>query len=217
MREVGAFEAKNKLGQLLDLVEQGEEVITPAMARRSRSWCRFEPPEAASKPTPRCGESASAPSNVSLANSTGPNGSLTGMKVAHETCARRLGDACLYLQRRDHRAEPPRLDAVANEGAMVPALWRLEVRQQSDGGRAARSHRRRLSPCRSVDLALGRHDEPDRRRRRRNAEHGDRLQLTVCDAAYPELAHRRTLPLATLDSELRTAAQALGLRVIGTD
>jgi prevent-host-death family protein len=26
MRVVGAFEAKNKLGQLLDLVEQGEEV-----------------------------------------------------------------------------------------------------------------------------------------------------------------------------------------------
>jgi len=27
MREVGAFEAKNKLGQLLDLVERGEEVL----------------------------------------------------------------------------------------------------------------------------------------------------------------------------------------------
>lgn len=26
MRSVGAFEAKNKLGQLLDLVEQGEEI-----------------------------------------------------------------------------------------------------------------------------------------------------------------------------------------------
>jgi antitoxin (DNA-binding transcriptional repressor) of toxin-antitoxin stability system len=26
MREVGAFEAKNKLGQLLDLVERGEEI-----------------------------------------------------------------------------------------------------------------------------------------------------------------------------------------------
>jgi prevent-host-death family protein len=26
MREIGAFEAKNKLGSLLDLVEQGEEV-----------------------------------------------------------------------------------------------------------------------------------------------------------------------------------------------
>ena len=27
MREVGAFEAKNKLGQLLDLVERGEEIV----------------------------------------------------------------------------------------------------------------------------------------------------------------------------------------------
>ncbi|WP_157015967.1 type II toxin-antitoxin system Phd/YefM family antitoxin [Mesorhizobium xinjiangense] len=27
MREIGAFEAKNTLGSLLDLVEQGEEVI----------------------------------------------------------------------------------------------------------------------------------------------------------------------------------------------
>ncbi|HEX3860076.1 MAG TPA: type II toxin-antitoxin system prevent-host-death family antitoxin [Stellaceae bacterium] len=27
MREVGAFDAKNKLGQLLDLVEQGEEIM----------------------------------------------------------------------------------------------------------------------------------------------------------------------------------------------
>lgn len=27
MRLVGAFEAKNKLGQLLDLVEQGEEIV----------------------------------------------------------------------------------------------------------------------------------------------------------------------------------------------
>ena len=27
MREVGVFEAKNKLGRLLDLVERGEEII----------------------------------------------------------------------------------------------------------------------------------------------------------------------------------------------
>jgi len=47
MKVVGAFEAKNKLGQLLDLVEQGEEVtitrhgkevarIVPARPRRGR-------------------------------------------------------------------------------------------------------------------------------------------------------------------------------------
>jgi antitoxin (DNA-binding transcriptional repressor) of toxin-antitoxin stability system len=34
VREIGGFEAKNKLGQLLDLVEQGEEItIAPALRR----------------------------------------------------------------------------------------------------------------------------------------------------------------------------------------
>jgi hypothetical protein len=44
----------------------------------------------------------------------------------------------------------------------------------------------------------------------------DRFQLTVYDSAYLELAHRRALPLATLDSELDIAAKALGIDVIGT-
>ena len=45
----------------------------------------------------------------------------------------------------------------------------------------------------------------------------DFFQLTVYDAAYLELAKRRTLPLATLDSELAAAAKALGVRIVGTD
>jgi prevent-host-death family protein len=40
MREVGAFEAKNKLGQLLDLVEQGEEVI---ITRHGKEVARLVP------------------------------------------------------------------------------------------------------------------------------------------------------------------------------
>jgi prevent-host-death family protein len=51
MRVVGSFEAKNKLGQLLDLVEQGEEVtitrhgkevarLVPARLVRSRDTAR---------------------------------------------------------------------------------------------------------------------------------------------------------------------------------
>ena len=40
MREVGAFEAKNKLGQLLDLVEQGEEVM---ITRHGREVARLVP------------------------------------------------------------------------------------------------------------------------------------------------------------------------------
>ena len=40
MREIGAFEAKNKLGQLLDLVEQGEEVT---ITRHGKPVARLAP------------------------------------------------------------------------------------------------------------------------------------------------------------------------------
>jgi predicted nucleic acid-binding protein len=43
-----------------------------------------------------------------------------------------------------------------------------------------------------------------------------RFRLTVYDAAYLELAQRRGLPLATLDQELRAAAAALGVTLLGT-
>ncbi len=44
----------------------------------------------------------------------------------------------------------------------------------------------------------------------------DRFRLTLYDAAYLELAQRRLLPLASLDNELRAAAQALGVALLGT-
>jgi predicted nucleic acid-binding protein len=44
----------------------------------------------------------------------------------------------------------------------------------------------------------------------------DQFQLTVYDAAYLELAQRRLLPLASLDIELRGAAQAAGVELLGT-
>ena len=42
MKEIGAFEAKNKLGQLLDMVEQGEEVL---ITRHGRPVARLVPPQ----------------------------------------------------------------------------------------------------------------------------------------------------------------------------
>ena len=42
MREIGAFEAKNKLGTLLDWVENGEEVLIP---RRCKAVARLVPAE----------------------------------------------------------------------------------------------------------------------------------------------------------------------------
>jgi prevent-host-death family protein len=44
MRKVGAFEARNKLRQLLDLVEVGEEVV---ITRRGRVVARLVPPRSA--------------------------------------------------------------------------------------------------------------------------------------------------------------------------
>ena len=43
MREIGAFEAKNKLGTLLDWVANGEEVV---ITRRGRPVARLVPAEA---------------------------------------------------------------------------------------------------------------------------------------------------------------------------
>jgi prevent-host-death family protein len=40
MREIGAFEAKNRLGQLLDWVEQGEEIT---ITRRGKVVARLVP------------------------------------------------------------------------------------------------------------------------------------------------------------------------------
>ena len=48
LREVGAFEAKNKLGQLLDIVEQGEEVI---ITRHGKEVARLVPVR--TRPQPR--------------------------------------------------------------------------------------------------------------------------------------------------------------------
>ncbi|MGO9007870.1 MAG: type II toxin-antitoxin system Phd/YefM family antitoxin [Beijerinckiaceae bacterium] len=44
MREIGAFEAKSKLGRLLDWVEAGEEII---ITRRGRVVARLVPPRPA--------------------------------------------------------------------------------------------------------------------------------------------------------------------------
>ena len=44
MREIGAFEAKNKFGQLLDQVENGEEIV---ITRHGREVARLVPSKGA--------------------------------------------------------------------------------------------------------------------------------------------------------------------------
>ena len=111
-------------------------------------------------------------------------------------------------------------DSVADDGAVVPALWRLEVANSLTvavrRGRIDADFRRAAL----VDLALldiTTDDQTGVQAWGETLNMADRFQLTVYDAAYLELAERRTLPLATLDAELRAAAKALGVRLVGTD
>lgn len=109
-------------------------------------------------------------------------------------------------------------DAVAENGALVPALWRLEVANSLTmavrRGRIDDGFRREaLADLRQLDIAV---DElTDARAWHETLALADRFALTVYDAAYVELAHRTRYPLATLDREMRAAATALGLRLLG--
>lgn len=105
-------------------------------------------------------------------------------------------------------------DSLAGAEAVVPALWPLEIvntlvvgerRKRSTEAQAATW----LSYLRALPIAVD--DETALR------AWGDTLslarahQLSAYDAAYLELALRRSLPLATLDERLKEAAAAVGV------
>jgi len=110
------------------------------------------------------------------------------------------------------------LDQVAEQGAVVPALWRLEVAN----GLQVSVRRRRLTPA-FRDNALDQlarmpitvDAETDTHAWTSILHLADRFRLTLYDAAYLELARRRLLPLGTLDRPLRVAAGRLGLDLLG--
>ena len=109
------------------------------------------------------------------------------------------------------------LDRVAESGAIAPLLWPLEALN----GLLMAERRRRLTAEQRTTLASLLQDLPitldDETATRAWAQTGalaERFALSVYDAAYLELAHRRCLPLATLDRPLRTAAATLGLPLL---
>ncbi len=109
-------------------------------------------------------------------------------------------------------------DRIAESSAWVPGLWRLEIANVLEM-RVRRG--RNDSDFRDVtlaDLALLpiRLDlETHNRAWGATVKLAARHRLTVYDAAYLELALRRGLPLATLDRELREAARAEQVELLG--
>jgi predicted nucleic acid-binding protein len=101
---------------------------------------------------------------------------------------------------------------------IVPAHWPIEVLN----GLLMATRRSRISRDKSSGLwdalaALPFHVEPPLNPQEAASvlALSDRSGLTIYDGAYLELAQRKGLPLATLDSALLAAAGRLGVRIVG--
>jgi predicted nucleic acid-binding protein len=107
---------------------------------------------------------------------------------------------------------------IAQFGAVVPQLWRIEVANSLNVG----IRRRRVTMEDRAGILADLEDLPivvDSETS--NQSWGDTLaladkhHLTVYDATYLELALRLSLPLATLDDGLRSAALREGVTLLG--
>jgi predicted nucleic acid-binding protein len=110
------------------------------------------------------------------------------------------------------------LNQVTDTGALVPALWHLEIANALQAavrrGRISTAFRdETLSDLAALPITVD--NETDRHAWRGTLGLAERFDLTLYDAAYLELAHRTRLPLASLDVPLWKAAEAVGVRVIG--
>lgn len=102
--------------------------------------------------------------------------------------------------------------------AWVPALWPLEVANVLQIGIRRQRHAadfrdRVLAELSEFPIHVD--PETDRQAWGATARLAERHRLTVYDASYLELALRRSLPLATLDGDLRAAAEAEKVPLLG--
>jgi predicted nucleic acid-binding protein len=107
---------------------------------------------------------------------------------------------------------------LAEHGAWVPSLWRLEVANVLEmsvrrGRRDAAFRDATLQDLASLPIAVD--TETDQRAWGATLRLATRHRLSTYDAAYLELAKRRVLSLATLDRELREAAMAEAVPLLG--
>jgi predicted nucleic acid-binding protein len=107
---------------------------------------------------------------------------------------------------------------IADFGAWVPGLWRLEVANILEIGIRRGRHDVRFRDATFADLSLLPvyvDPETDRHAWVDTAKMASRHRLTLYDAVYLELAKRRGLALASLDSDLRKAAKSERVPLLG--
>lgn len=110
------------------------------------------------------------------------------------------------------------LDRVVEAGAVVPGLWRLEVAnafQSALRRKRISTNYRDGSLARLAQLPITTDADTDTYAWTTTLRLAERFGLTIYDATYLELAQRRSLPLATLDKELREAAATLEVTLLG--
>ena len=110
------------------------------------------------------------------------------------------------------------LDLVVETNAIVPTIWRFEV------GNALQMaiRRKRITEifrddalAKLLAMPISVDSETDVHAWTTAFRLSERFGLTLYDAAYVELAQRRSLPLATLDRDMRAAAHALAIPLLG--
>jgi predicted nucleic acid-binding protein len=109
-------------------------------------------------------------------------------------------------------------DIIKGNGAWVPGLWRWEIANvlQLNARRKRHDAEFRDAALSSLSQLPVRVDpEAERQAWEPTVRLAERHRLTVYDASYLELALRRGLPLATLDEDLRTAARAERVPLLG--
>jgi predicted nucleic acid-binding protein len=109
------------------------------------------------------------------------------------------------------------LDLLVEEGAIAPGLWPLEVGSallmaERRGRLSGRNRTQALQGLAGLPIEID--DETAGRAWRETLALAETHRLTLYDAAYLELALRRSLPLATFDAGLRAAAEAAGVPLL---
>lgn len=110
------------------------------------------------------------------------------------------------------------LERVSESGAIAPSLWPLEIlnalAMAERRGRIDANRRHRLTGF-LRDLPVRLDDEMAHQAWTATSRLAADFRLTIYDATYLELAQRLNLPLATRDMELRSAADALAIELLG--